>query len=105
MDLRASFWKGRPGGGPGIERAAWDRGVGVEVDVDVNGPRAVLTEEATAVATDRAGSRHQRFEAPGASRIRVVLHTGERRLFPAIVDNGSGFEQHGAFSSQDGISD
>ena len=38
----------------------------------------------------------------GASKIWVKLHMEARRLFLRIVDNGRGFEQQDAFSSQGG---
>jgi signal transduction histidine kinase/ligand-binding sensor domain-containing protein len=104
MDLRASVLEGQDLAAA-LESSArlWTAGSGVEVDVDVNGPRAVLTEEAEQQLLRIAQEAVTNvLKHAGASRIRVVLHTGERRLFLRIVDNGSGFEQHGAFSSQDG---
>jgi signal transduction histidine kinase len=38
----------------------------------------------------------------GATSVWIKLHTEAKRLYLRVADNGRGFEQGGAFSSQDG---
>ena len=104
MDLRASVLEGRDLAAA-LESSArlWTAGSGVEVDVDVSGPRTALTEEAEQQLLRIAQEAMTNvLKHAGASRIWVKLHIEARRLFLRIVDNGRGFEQQDAFSSQGG---
>ena len=104
MDLRASVLEGQDLAAA-LESGTrlWTAGSGVEVDVDVSGPRTALPEEAEQhllrIAQEAVTNV---LKHAGASRIRVKLHMEARRLFLRIVDNGRGFEQQDAFSSQGG---
>jgi signal transduction histidine kinase len=81
----------------------WTAGSGVDVDMDVSGPRTILTEEAEQqllrIAQEAVTNA---LKHAGASKIRVKLDLEARRLYLRIVDNGRGFEQQDAFSSQGG---
>ena len=104
MDLRASVLEGQDLAAA-LESSTrlWTAGSGVDVDVDVSGPRTTLTEEAEQqllrIAQEAVTNA---LKHAGASRIRVKLDLETRRLFLRIVDNGRGFEQQDAFSSQGG---
>jgi len=104
MDLRASVLEGQDLAAA-LESSTrlWTAGSGVDVDVDVSGPRAALTEEAEQqllrIAQEAVTNA---LKHAGASKIRVKLNLEARRLYLRIVDNGRGFEQKDAFSSQDG---
>ena len=104
MDLRASVLEGQDLAAA-LESSTrlWTAGSGVDVDLDVSGPRTALTEEAEQQLLRIAQEAVTNvLKHAGASRIWVKLHIEARRLFLRIVDNGRGFEQQDAFSSQDG---
>ena len=104
MDLRASVLEGQDLAAA-LESSTrlWTAGSGVDVDVDVTGPRTPLTEEAEQQLLRIAQEAVTNvLKHAGASKIRVKLHMEARRLFLRIVDNGRGFEQQDAFSSQGG---
>ena len=104
MDLRASVLEGQDLAAA-LESSArlWTAGSGVDVDVDVSGPRTALSEEAEQQLLRIVQEAVTNvLKHAGASRIWVKLHIEARRLFLRIVDNGRGFEQQDAFSSQGG---
>jgi signal transduction histidine kinase/ligand-binding sensor domain-containing protein len=104
MDLRASVLEGQDLAAA-LESGTrlWTAGSGVDVDVDVSGPRTALTEEAEQQLLRIAQEAVTNvLKHAGASKIWVKLHMEARRLFLRIVDNGHGFEQQDAFSSQGG---
>ena len=104
MDLRASVLEGQDLAAA-LESSTrlWTAGSGVDVDVDVSGPRTALTEEAEQQLLRIAQEAVTNvLKHAGASKIWVKLHMEARRLFLRIVDNGRGFEQQDAFSSQGG---
>jgi signal transduction histidine kinase/ligand-binding sensor domain-containing protein len=104
MDLRASVLEGQDLAAA-LESGTrlWTAGSGVDVDVDVSGPRTTLAEEAEQQLLRIAQEAVTNvLKHAGASKIRVKLDLEARRLFLRIVDNGRGFEQQDAFSSQDG---
>ena len=104
MDLRASVLEGQDLAAA-LESSArlWTAGSGVDMDVDVSGPRTALSEEAEQQLLRIAQEAVTNvLKHAGASRIWVKLHIEARRLFLRIVDNGRGFELHDAFSSQGG---
>jgi signal transduction histidine kinase len=104
MDLRASVLEGQDLAAA-LESSTrlWTAGSGVDVDLDISGPRTALAEEAEQqllrIAQEAVTNA---LKHAGASKIRVKLHLEARRLFLRIVDNGRGFEQQDAFSSQGG---
>jgi signal transduction histidine kinase/ligand-binding sensor domain-containing protein len=104
MDLRASVLEGQ-NLAAALESSTrmLTAGSGVDVDVDVSGPRTALTEEAEQQLLRIAQEAVTNvLKHAGASKIRVKLDLEARRLFLRIVDNGRGFEQQDAFSSQGG---
>jgi signal transduction histidine kinase len=104
MDLRASALEGRDLAAA-LESSArqWTAGSGVDVDVDVSGPRADLSEEAEQQLLRIAQEAMTNvLKHAAASKMWVQLRIEARRLFLRIVDNGRGFEQQDAFSSQGG---
>jgi signal transduction histidine kinase len=104
MDLRASVLEGQDLAAA-LESSArlWTAGSGVDVDVDVSGPRTALSEEAEQQLLRIVQEAVTNvLKHAGASRIWVKLHIEARRLFLRIVDNGRGFELQDAFSSQGG---
>jgi signal transduction histidine kinase/ligand-binding sensor domain-containing protein len=104
MDLRASALESQDLAAA-LESSTrqWTAGSGVDVDVDVSGPRTPLTEEAEQqllrIAQEAVTNALKHAQA---SKIWVKLHMEARRLFLRIVDNGRGFEHQDAFSSQGG---
>jgi signal transduction histidine kinase len=104
MDLRASVLEGQDLAAA-LESSTrlWTAGSGVDVDVDISGPRTALSEEVEQqllrIAQEAVTNA---LKHAGAGKIRVKLHIEARRLFLRIVDNGRGFEQQDAFSSQGG---
>ena len=104
MDLRASVLEGQDLAAA-LESSTrlWAAGSGVDVDVDITGPRTPLTEEAEQQLLRIAQEAVTNvLKHAGASKIWVSLHMEARRLFLRIVDNGRCFEQQDAFSSQGG---
>jgi signal transduction histidine kinase len=104
MDLRASVLEGQDLAAA-LESSTrlWTAGSGVDVDVDVSGPPTALTEEAEQQLLRIAQEAVTNvLKHAGASKIRVKLGMEARKLFLRIVDNGRGFEQQDAFSSQGG---
>jgi signal transduction histidine kinase len=104
MDLRASVLEGQDLAAA-LESSTrmWTAGSGVDVEVDVGGPRTPLSEEAEQQLLRIAQEAVTNvLKHAGASKIRVTLHLEARRLFLRIVDDGRGFEQQDAFSSQGG---
>jgi signal transduction histidine kinase len=104
MDLRASVLEGQDLAAA-LESSArlWTAGSGVDMDVDVSGPRTALSEEAEQQLLRIAQEAVTNvLKHAGASQIWVKLHIEARRLFLRIVDNGCGFEQQDAFSTQGG---
>jgi ligand-binding sensor domain-containing protein/signal transduction histidine kinase len=104
MDLRASVLEGQDlAAALESSTRVWTAGSGVDVDVDISGPRTTLTEEAEQQLLRIAQEAVTNvLKHAGASKIWVKLHLEARRLFLRIVDNGRGFEQQDAFSSQGG---
>jgi signal transduction histidine kinase len=104
MDLRASVLEGRDlAAALNSGAQMWTAGSGVEVEVDVSGDSKVLPQDMEQhllrIAQEAVTNV---LKHAGASKIRVKLHMEARKLYLRIADNGRGFEQHDAFSSQGG---
>src|SRR5262249_20959045 len=79
-------------------------GSGVDVKVDVSGPRPGLPEEMEQhllrIAQEAVANA---LKHAGANRIWIKLHSDEaRKLYLRIVDNGRGFDQGGVFTTSGG---
>ncbi len=104
MDLRASVLEGQDLAAA-LESGTrlWAAGSGVEIHVDVSGPRPRLPEEMEQhllrIAQEAVTNV---LKHAGASKIWVKLHAEARRLYLRIVDNGRGFDQASAFSAVGG---
>jgi signal transduction histidine kinase/ligand-binding sensor domain-containing protein len=104
MDLRASVLEGQDLAAA-LESGMriWTAGAGIDVKVEVSGPQAPLPEEMEQQLLRIAQEAVTNIvKHAGATSIWIKLHTEAKRLFLRVVDNGHGFEQGGAFSSQDG---
>jgi signal transduction histidine kinase len=104
MDLRASVLEGQDLAAA-LESGTriWTAGSGVEVKVDVSGPRPELPEEMEQhllrIAQEAVTNV---LKHAGASRIWIKMHSDTRKLYLRIVDNGRGFDQGGVFTSSGG---
>ena len=105
MDLRASVLEGQDLAAA-LESGTriWTAGSGVEVKVDVSGPRPALPEEMEQhllrIAQEAVTNV---LKHAGAHRIWIKLHSDDaHKLYLRIVDDGRGFDQGGAFTSSGG---
>ncbi len=104
MDLRASVLEGQDLAAA-LESGTrlWTAGSGVEINVDVSGPRQPLPEEMEQhllrIAQEAVTNS---LKHAGPSRIWIKLHTEARRLFLHVVDDGRGFDEAGAFNAMGG---
>ncbi len=104
MDLRASVLEGQDLAAA-LESGMriWTAGSGIDVKVEVSGPQPPLPEEMEQNLLRIAQEAVTNIvKHAGATSIWIKLHTEAKRLYLRVVDNGRGFEQGGAFSSQDG---
>jgi signal transduction histidine kinase/streptogramin lyase len=104
MDLRASVLEGQDLAAA-LESGMriWTAGAGIDVKVEVSGPQSPLPEEMEQQLLRIAQEAVANIvKHAGATSIWIKLHTEAKRLFLRVVDNGRGFEQGMAFSSQDG---
>jgi signal transduction histidine kinase/ligand-binding sensor domain-containing protein len=104
MDLRASVLEGRDlAAALNSGAQMWTAGSGVEVEVDVSGEKKVLPQDMEQhllrIAQEAVANV---LKHAGASKILVKLHVEARKLYLRVADNGRGFEQQDAFSSQGG---
>ena len=104
MDLRSSVLEGHDLVAA-LESGArtWTAGSGVEIKLDVSGPRQELPEEMEQhllrIAQEAVTNV---LKHAGAGRIWIKLHTEAKRLYLRIVDDGRGFDEAGAFNSVGG---
>jgi signal transduction histidine kinase len=104
MDLRSSVLEGQDLAAA-LESGTriWAAGSGVEINVDVSGPRKRLPEEMEQhllrIAQEAVTNV---LKHAGASKVWVKLHTEARRLYLRVVDNGRGFDEAGAFNATGG---
>jgi signal transduction histidine kinase/ligand-binding sensor domain-containing protein len=104
MDLRASVLEGQDLAAA-LESGMriWTAGAGINVKVEVSGPQPPLPEEMEQQLLRIAQEAVANIvKHAGATSIWIKLHTDAKRLFLRVVDDGRGFEQGRAFSSQDG---
>jgi signal transduction histidine kinase len=104
MDLRASVLEGQDLAAA-LEQGTriWTAGSGIDVKVEASGPQQPLPEEMEQHLLRIAQEAVTNIlKHAGARSIWIKLHTEARRLCLRVVDNGRGFEQGRAFSSQDG---
>jgi signal transduction histidine kinase/ligand-binding sensor domain-containing protein len=104
MDLRASVLEGQDLAAA-LESGMriWTAGSGIDVKVEVSGPQPPLPEEMEQNLLRIAQEAVTNIvKHAGATSVWIKLHTEAKRLYLRVADNGRGFEQGGAFSSQDG---
>ena len=104
MDLRASVLEGQDLAAA-LESGMriWTAGSGIDVKVEVSGPQQPLPEEMEQNLLRIAQEAVTNIvKHAGATSVWIKLHTEAKRLYLRVLDNGRGFEQGGAFSSQDG---
>jgi signal transduction histidine kinase/ligand-binding sensor domain-containing protein len=104
MDLRASVLEGQDLAAA-LESGMriWTAGSGMDVKVEVSGPQPPLPEEMEQNLLRIAQEAVTNIvKHAGATNVWIKLHTEAKRLYLRVADNGRGFEQGGAFSSQDG---
>src|ERR1700678_641383 len=104
MDLRASVLEGQDLAAA-LESGMriWTAGSGIDVKVEVSGPQPPLPEEMEQNLLRIAQEAVTNIvKHAGATSVWIKLHTEAKRLYLRVADNGRGFEQRGAFSSQDG---
>ena len=81
----------------------WAAGSGVQVEVDVSGESKTLPEDMEQhllrIAQEAVTNV---LKHAGATKVLVRLHMEAKKLYLRIADNGRGFEQREAFSSQGG---
>src|SRR5205814_1680197 len=104
IDLRAAVLEGQNLGAALHSGAQiWTAGSGVDVDVDVSGAQEPIPDEAERhllrIAQEAITNA---VKHAGASKIWVTLQIDTPNLYLRIIDNGSGFELHDAFSSAGG---
>ena len=104
MDLRASVLEGQDLASA-LESGTrlWAAGSGVEISLDVSGPRRQLPEEMEQhllrIAQEAVTNV---LKHAGASQIWLKLHMEARRLYLRVVDDGRGFDEAGAFNAMGG---
>lgn len=104
LDLRASVLVGQDLAAA-LETGTrlWSAGSGVEVAVDVSGPRPTLPQDVEQhllrIAQEAVTNA---VKHSGARRVWIKLHTEARRLYLRVVDDGRGFEPKDVFSSSGG---
>lgn len=104
MDLRASALEGSDlAAALASGTQLWTAGSGVDVEVDVSGPKSTLPEEVEQhllrIAQEAVTNT---LKHAAANKVRIRLYTEARKLYLRIVDNGRGFEQQDAFSTVGG---